>query len=133
MVDLRKGYDNAFFVDAILDGNKQKTLDALIDTGASTTHINNETCIENKLKPLGSRGGSICIHGEAHKDLRVPMYEATITVAGIKAEKLRISGLSKDVTLNKKKIEVVIGRDILKNFIMTLDWKKCKGELNPET
>jgi len=119
--------ENAFFVNVQVKGIP-KPIDALIDTGAKHSFVSNKICIDNKLDFKGAFGGSMCIHGLVHNDVKIPVYETEITVGSF-TRNLRINGLSEGLTVGSKKIEAVLGRDVLENFVLNLNWITCTGKL----
>lgn len=121
---------NAFFVEIKVKGKTEEKFKALIDSGASISYVVNGKCLKMGLTFKGSRSGITCIHGKKHQDLPMPLYEGDIVVGDASTTNTKIIGLSDDVGIGSKKIEAVLGRDILQKFTAKLDWKNCNGELN---
>ena len=104
-------------------GTKNQDIDALVDTGASETLVDNDTCIDIGLTFLGARD-RLCVHGDSKPH---PLYEGGIQVADYYKKDARIFGLT--LELNGKRIEGVLGRDIMSNFKLVIDWKTSSGQL----
>ena len=99
----------AFFASLKVIGEREKTLEALVDTGAFMTGVPMEDCIEVGAKPSGIRlvRG---IFGAAY----LPTFRCKIEVSG------RI--FDKDV-VGLPRQRAILGRDLLGAFKITLGWK----------
>ncbi len=113
-----------FFAAITIIGTKNQDLDALVDTGASFTAVDNETCIDAGLK-LEGVSDRLCVHGDSKP---LPMYKGGIKVADYSNKDTHIFGLP-PIELNGKKIEGILGRDIMSNFKLIIDWKGSSGQL----
>lgn len=60
-----------FFAGLTIVGNKNRDIDVLVDTGASETLVDNDTCIDLGLTLDGFRERS-CIHGDSKP---CPLYK----------------------------------------------------------
>lgn len=127
-ISLQKKDDDAFYVSLLVKGKSQKTLDALIDSGARSSYVANNICIDKGLRFVGSRSGGTCIHGKIHENLKVPVYKGNIEI-GTFSKEIDVIGLSDDITVGSEKVDAIIGRNILQNFTVNLDWKNCKGDM----
>lgn len=115
---------DTFFAKITIIGMKNQDIDALVDTGASETLVDNDTCIDIGLTFLGARD-RLCVHGDSKPH---PLYEGGIKVADFSKNNVRIFGLS-PIELNSKRIKGILGRDIMSNFKLIIDWKKSSGQL----
>jgi len=118
--------ENAFFVKLTIN---EKPFEALVDSGAQMSYLNYQKCVENGLVCRGGRKGLTCIHGTLHMNLEIPVYEGKIELGDFSQDNKIFFSLGDDVSIGLKKIEAIIGRDIMKNFSVNLDWKNCTGEL----
>lgn len=99
----------AFFAPLKVMGEREKELEALVDTGAFMTGVYMEDCIEIRAKPSGMR----LVRGMFGTAF-LPTFRCVIKVAG------RV--FNKDV-LGLPKQGAILGRDLLEAFKITLDWK----------
>lgn len=99
----------AFFAPLKIVGEREKKLEALIDTGAFITGVSMEDCIEIRAEPSGTRMVK-GIFGAAF----LPTFRCKIKIAGRE--------FTKDV-VGLPKPGAILGRDLLAAFKTTLDWK----------
>ena len=103
---------------------------ALVDSASSVSYVVNNDCLDNGLAFKGTRSGVVCIHGKRHSDLPVPVYEGDIVIGDTLTPNATIVGLGDDMVIGSGKLEAILGRNILKKFTVSLDWKNCNGEMN---
>ena len=99
----------AFFAPLKIVGEREKKLEALVDTGAFMTGVSMKDCIEIRAEPSGTRLVK-GIFGAAF----LPTFRCRIEVAGI--------SFIKDV-VGLPKPGAILGRDLLRSFKTTLNWK----------
>lgn len=99
----------AFFAPLRITGEREKELEALVDTGAFITGIPMEDCIEVRAEPSGTRLVK-GIFGAAF----LPTFRCRVEVAG--------RAFTKDV-VGLPQPGAILGRDLLGAFKTTLDWK----------
>lgn len=99
----------AFFAPLKITGQREKEIEALVDTGAFITGVSIQDCIEIKTEPSGTR----LVKGIFGAAL-LPTFRCKIEVAG-KVFSTDIVGLPEP--------GAILGRDLLRTFKTTLDWK----------
>jgi len=129
-IKAQKKEGDAFFVKVTVKGKTTKDLEALIDSGATHSFVANSECLDNGLIFDGARSGLLCIHGTQHKGVEIPVYKGELELGDFSQKDIEIFGLDDTVTVGSKKIEAVLGRNMLSHFTVNLDWKNCKGELS---
>lgn len=55
------------------------------------------------------------------------LVQGVIEIAGIRKDDTRICGLT--LELGGERVEGILGRDMMKDFKLTIDWRNCVGQL----
>ena len=100
----------------------------VIDSGSSISFLSETACERAKLKYKGSENKFMCIHGKGHRKIDVRCYRGVIVV-GTKAGSGTVYALDVRPTVNGMRVDAVLGRDILRHFRVTLDWRDGTGWL----
>lgn len=115
---------DTFFAKITIVGSANQDLEALVDTGASSTLVDNDKCIDAGLRFLGV-ADRLCVHGDSKP---LPLYNGGIKIADYSNNAARIFGLP-PIEIDNKRIEGILGRDIMSNFKLIIDWKTSTGQL----
>ncbi len=110
------------FLSALRIGGEDYT--ALVDTGATVSFLVLDDCLKLGLKAEGGRNVT-CIHGESRE---MPLFVGNVELAG-KALTARVAGLSGPVRVPNGEVSVVLGRNILNQFKISLDWPNMTGQI----
>ena len=107
--------DDAAYVTVSLIGKRMAEIEALIDTGADMSGIPIQKCVEVGFEVEGFR----LFRGLFGAGF-LPVFRGRVELKGISME-MAVVGL-----LNG---ESIVGRDLLSNFKLSLDWKGKKVEI----
>jgi len=118
-------HGDAFIVDVSFSGTKQIQVEALVDTGAETSFLDEEICQDVGLNLDGATGIN-CIHGERKN---MPVFKGKVKVAGRTIESRIVAIPSSLVILPGTNTKAIIGRNILGEFIINLDGPCKKGSI----
>jgi len=116
---------NRFYIPCAVRGRGEVRLHALVDTGASVTAVRGDICRSLGLRYLGTRAVT-CVHG-AHADTPVKRYLGTLVI-GERARYLVIHELGR-LEEDGDVIDAILGRDVLEDYLVTLDWPCMSGSL----
>ena len=101
-------------------GSKTRTINALIDSGASSTTIPISCVLPLSLRKIGEKNISGAINNTRHP---VGVYEVNISFLGLTFSAHPVSALQKDYAL--------IGRDILNIYTTILNGTRREFNLTP--
>ncbi|MDH7486302.1 MAG: hypothetical protein QHJ81_08475 [Anaerolineae bacterium] len=110
----------AAYVSVLITNPDTKTsasLPAKIDSGAAMSVLPQTTIVELALEPMGD----ILASGYDRRVVLLPTYDVTFEVEGHIFQDV-------EVTVSPRK-DVLLGRDILNHFILTLDGKNLSFDL----
>jgi predicted aspartyl protease len=115
---------NLFFAKFAIFGRTRGESNAIVDTGASETLVDEEIIINAGLTPNGFRDKLVA------SGVRVPFsaWIGRIEIDNYSKNDVEIFGLP-PVILNGMKVEGLLGRDIMKNGKLIIDWQSNNGEL----
>lgn len=113
-----------FFAKVTIIGTKPKENNVIIDTGASETLVDEERIIEAGLTPNGFRDKWVA------SGMRVSFsaWIGRVEIDTYSKNDAEIFGLP-PVILNGNRVEGLLGRDIMRNCKLIIDWKTHQGEL----
>ena len=119
---------DTFFVECKLGGANKLDLLGVIDSGSSVSFLSETACERAKLEYKGSENKFMRIHGKGHRKIDARRYRGVIVV-GTKAGSGTVYSLDVRPTVNGMRVDAVLGRDILRHFRVTLDWRDGTGWL----
>lgn len=119
---------DTFLVECKLEALNQINLLGIIDSGSSVTFLSEKVCERASLKYKGSKDKFMRIRGKGHRKAAVRCYRGTITV-GTKSGSGIVYALDVRPTVDGMRVDAVLGRDVLRHFKVTLDWRNGTGIL----
>lgn len=117
--------EGAFFLQIEISGLKSDSFQGLLDTGSETTHLTNEDCLRLGLQIVGAQEVT-CIHGDRKK---IPLYEGSVKVGEKQHMGTLVRGLLHPITYKGKRVISVVGQNVLRHHVATLNWPQQSGEL----
>lgn len=100
----------------------------IIDSGSSVSFVSPRARELAHLKYKGSESKFMCIHGKSHRKADVMCYRGVIVV-GTRAGSGTVYALDVRPSVAGLRVDAVLGRDILRHFRVTLDWRDGTGWL----
>jgi len=108
--------------------NGQHRLLGIVDSGASNSYVTAETRKLANLEPTGRSQTFMCVHGILHKDLKLIAYKGMLTL-GTKSGSGTVYEINASLAVGGLRIGAVLGRDVLRNFNVALNWLDGTGFL----
>ncbi|RNJ72258.1 MAG: hypothetical protein EB832_04125 [Thaumarchaeota archaeon S14] len=124
-LQLREG---VFLVKCTLGAKEKIELMGIIDSGSSRTYVSKKACERARLKPKGSREDVMCVHGKKHRGAPVQYYRGLVSL-GTKSGSGTVYEIDVRPVVGGLHVDVVHGRDILRHFKVTLNWRDGTGML----
>ncbi|MDD9825542.1 MAG: hypothetical protein OXU86_02015 [Thaumarchaeota archaeon] len=108
--------------------NGQHRLLGIVDSGASNSYVTAETRKRADLEPTGRSQTFMCIHGMLHKDARLTAYRGLLTL-GTRSGSGTVYEIDARLAVGGLSVGAVLGRDVLRNFNVALNWLDGTGFL----
>ena len=115
----------AFTSKVTFSGDKEVSVEAVIDTGSNMTFLAEDSCLDTGLEPDGSRG-ILCVHGK-REDMFV--FKGKLKLAGKIIESRVVALPSKTIILPGTETKALLGRDALKEFDLHMNWPSGQGSI----
>lgn len=100
----------------------------IMGSGSSVTFLPEKICERTQRKHKGSENKFMRIHGKSHRKFSVKCYRGMVVV-GTKTGCGTVYALDVSPSVAGLRVDAVLGRDILRHFRVTLDWKGGTGWL----
>jgi len=117
-----------FLAKCKLVGQGKTDILGIVDSGSSVTFVSTHACGLARLKYKGSEKKFMCVHGKAHRQIGVKRYRGTVTV-GTGSGSGFVYALDVRPTVGGLRADAVLGRDVLQNFDVGLNWRAGTGFL----
>ncbi|RNJ71308.1 MAG: hypothetical protein EB833_06605 [Thaumarchaeota archaeon S13] len=120
--------DGAYLASCKIVGRRLVDIVGIVDSGASVTYVTMETLKLAKLEPTGEAQRFLCVHGQSHAGIETRSYHGTITL-GTGSGSGKVYAIDARLAAGDQSVGAVLGRDILRNFNVSLYWKNGIGFL----
>lgn len=120
--------DGVFLVKCTLGDRDRLNLGGIIDSGSSRAYVSKWACGRARLKRKGGRDDVMCVHGKKRRGTPAQYYRGLVTV-GTKSGNGTVCEIDVRPTVGGMRVDVVLGRDVLRHFRVTLDWRAGAGFL----
>jgi len=115
-----------FFANCTLGAQGGVRLVGIVDSGSNRTYVSKKVCEREGLKLKGDKDDIMCIHGKKHRGTPVRYYRGVITV-GTKSGNGLVYEIDTRPVVGGVHVDVVLGRDVLRHFKVTLNWRDGTG------
>lgn len=126
-IPLQKRGD-VFLAKCKLVGQRKMDILGIVDSGSSVTFVSTHACELAELKYKGSEKKFMCVHGKAHRQASVKRYRGVVTVGEVSGSGL-VYELDVRPAVKGLRADAVLGRDVLRNFDVGLNWRAGTGFL----
>lgn len=120
--------NNVFLANCTLHAKESINLLGIVDSGANRTYVSRKVCELAGLKRKGTTEDTLCVHGRQHSGVPIQYYRGLVTL-GTKPGSGRVYEIDTRLVVGGLLVDVLLGRDILRHFKVTLDWKGGTGYL----
>jgi len=120
--------DGVFLAKCTLGDRDKLDLVGIVDSGSNRTYVSKRACERARLKRRGSSSDIMCVHGKKRRGAAVQYYRGLVTV-GTKSGSGTVYEIDVRPTVGGLRVDVVLGRDVLRHFRVTLDWRNGTGSL----
>jgi len=111
-----------------LRGREGIDLLGIVDSGAPVTHAATEARRRARLEPTGKSRAFMCVHGQNHAGIATSSYRGKVTL-GARSGTETVYEIDARLVVGGRSVGAVLGRDVLQNFDVGLNWRSGTGFL----
>lgn len=120
--------NDVFLANCLLHAKDGLSLLGIVDSGSNRTYVSKKMCKLAGLKHKGTAVDTMCVHGRQHLGAPIRYYRGLVSL-GTKPGSGRVYEIDTRLVVGGLRVDVLLGRDILRHFKVTLDWIGGVGHL----